>query len=132
MPKPAISTRNTLGKNERLKSRKLIGHLFKEGNSFSIAPLRVLYSLAGETTSPLQAGFSVSSKKFKKAVDRNRIKRLLREAYRQQKHPLKIQLEENNKQLAVFFIYTGREIPEHAFIYEKMGIAIQMIVRKTE
>ena len=132
MPKPAISTRNTLGKNERLKSRKLIGQLFKEGNSFSIAPFRVLYSFAGEATSPLQAGFSVSSKKFKKAVDRNRIKRLMREAYRQQKHPLKNLLEENNKQLAVFFIYTGREMPEHAFIHEKMGVAIQMIVKKTE
>jgi len=130
--KPAIAIRHTLGKDERLKSRKLIEQLFKGGNSFSIAPLRILYSVAALTPTPLQAGFSVSSKKFKRAVDRNRIKRLLREAYRLQKHPLQLLLKENNKHLILFFIYTGRELPEYTLIYEKMGTAIQRIVTQIE
>ena len=83
--------RYTLNKDDRLKSRKAIEYLFKEGKSFSIFPLRVLYTINAASEKPtnnLRAGFSVSTRNFKKAVDRNRIKRLLREAYRLQKHLL--------------------------------------------
>jgi len=72
----------------------------------------------------LQAAFSVSSKNFKKAVDRNKIKRLMREAYRLQKSLLQSELEENQRNLAVFIIYTGNSLPEFESIFEKMGIAL--------
>jgi ribonuclease P protein component len=64
-----------------------------------------------KTAIHLQAGVAVSKKNFKKAVDRNRIKRILREAYRLQKNDLQTTLQLSNKQLAIFFIYTGKEMP---------------------
>src|SRR6516165_6102438 len=97
-----METRLTLGKNERLKKRKVIEEVFNSGESFSIYPLRVLYLISRDSTidndTPgsgervpepiLQFGVAVSKKNFKKAVDRNRIKRLIREAYRLQKPEL--------------------------------------------
>ncbi|MES1226963.1 MAG: ribonuclease P protein component, partial [Bacteroidota bacterium] len=76
----------TLGKKERLKSRKSIEQLFNEGKSFAVSPCRVFYMIlpfnATSTSFIVQFGAGVSTKNFKKAVDRNRIKRLVREAYR--------------------------------------------------
>lgn len=77
--------------------------------------------------SSLQAGFTVSTRNFKKAVDRNRIKRLMRESYRLQKNSLKNKLDATNKNLSVFFIYTGNEIPEYATVYQKIGGALERL-----
>jgi hypothetical protein len=86
--------------------------------------------LARTTESPLQAGFGAGSRHFKKAVDRNRIKRLSREAYRLQKKPLLQRLEEKRLSLAVFFIYTGRELPDYVTVTDKIGVALQKLIRE--
>jgi ribonuclease P protein component len=121
----------------------LIDGLFREGKSFALFPFRVFYSpLAPEKQSPptpgkeemgvrLQAGFGASSRNFKKSVDRNRIKRLTREAYRLQKGLLQERLEEMNGSLAVFFIYTGKEVPEQETVTKKMGLILQKLVKET-
>jgi len=128
-----IRQRYTLGKTEKLKSRKLIEQLFKQGISFSIFPLRVIciYNADEKYGSGIQAGFSVSSKNFKNATNRNRIKRLMREAYRLQKNELTSTVQKNNKRLAIFFIYTGSELPQYNLIFEKIGVAIQRVQKNT-
>ena len=126
-----IKTGFTLGRQERLKSRKLLEQLFRGGHNFFVHPLKVYY--ASKDIPPgiqLQAGFGVSSRVFKKAVDRNRIKRLLREAYRLQKNELQLSLTTSGRQLAVFFLYTGKELPEFNFIKEKMSVALQNLEKQ--
>lgn len=126
---------NTLGKNERLKSRKQIEFLFQQGQRFAAPLFRVFYAIKKkepkETTgSPLQFGVGASSRFFKKAVDRNRIKRLGREAWRLQKQELLQVLEEQNKQLDVFFIYTGKELPAYAEVFAATTGIIQKLAGK--
>jgi ribonuclease P protein component len=69
----------------------------------------------------LKAAFSVSTKNFKKATNRNRIKRLMRESYRLQKTSLEVRLKELHKSLSIFIIYTGNTLPEYENISAKMG-----------
>ncbi len=77
----------------------------------------------------LQAAVGVSSRNFKKAVDRNRIKRLMREAYRLQKNNLQQELTQNNKRLSVFFLYVGKELPAYDLVFEKIGTAIKRLIK---
>ena len=113
----------TLGKTERLKSRKAIEQLFKQGKSFVVSPFRVYYVIkkpaAGIPYSlpNIQFGAGASTKNFKKAVDRNRIKRLTREAWRLQKKSVQEILKEKKLQLDVFFIYTAKELPLYKDVY---------------
>jgi len=121
--------RYRFGREEKLKSRKAIEQLFREGKSFSVFPFRVIWNIAETAPTHLQVGFTVSSKQFKKAVDRNRIKRLSREAWRLQKHALLQALQENNKNLSVFFIYVGNELPEYPFLFGKTTQVINRLIK---
>ena len=79
----------TYPKNERLKSKTTIGLLFSEGKSVSKYPLRLVYRQAeADSEEKIKIGVSVSKKYFKRAVDRNYFKRVLRETYRLNKHLL--------------------------------------------
>ncbi len=124
----------TLGKNERLKSRKLIEQLFREGKSFSISPFRVYYLInkmlnAQQSMFNVQFGIGVSGKNFKKAVDRNKIKRLTREAYRLQKNDLQKALKSNNQQLNLFFIYIAKELPDFNSVKEKVNVILNKLIK---
>lgn len=132
--------RYTLGKKERLKSRKEIERLFAEGKTLSVFPFRIVYILkldklktdSGDvpnTPPKLQAGFTASSRHFKSAVKRNRIKRLMREAWRLQKNEL--QLLPDTYTLTVFFIYIGKELPEYTLVFEKMALVIKKLIKLT-
>ena len=112
-----------------MKSRKQIEFLFKEGKSFPAFPFRVYYSVQPLPVAdcPLLFGVAAGTRNFKKAVDRNRIKRLIREAWRLQKNELKQKLIEKNLQLHVFFIFTGKELPDYKLIAEKTAIALQKL-----
>jgi ribonuclease P protein component len=118
--------RFTLSKKERLKSRKRIETLFASGDSFHIFPLRVQFAFT--EGDPLQLGVSVPARHFRKAVHRNRVKRLMREAWRLQKTELASLLKEKQLSLAVFLVYTGKDLPEFPLIREK---AEQVIARLT-
>jgi ribonuclease P protein component len=124
--------RYTLGRQERLKSRKRIGQLFAGGQSQGQFPLRALFLPVAEAEAPvLQCGFSVSTRHFKKAVQRNRVKRLLREAWRLQKQPLEDHLKATGQRLAVFLLYTTNELPQYTTVLEKTGQLIQRLIKKT-
>jgi ribonuclease P protein component len=123
----------SLGPNERLKSRKLIEQLFKEGKTFSVFPLRIYFVVEPVDNkklpmSNLQFGVGVSTKNFKKAVDRNRVKRLIREAYRLQKNELKNKLKLKKIHMNLFFIFTGKELPSYDLVYEKLAVALQKLL----
>lgn len=121
----------TYPKHEKLKSRTLIDLLFSEGKSVSKYPLRLVYVQVPELDdSNVKLGVSVSKKHFKKAVDRNYYKRVLRESYRLNKSILLNTIE--NKKYAFMFLYQTKdklsyqEISEKTIqLFEKFATAIQ-------
>lgn len=128
-----MSKRFTLGKSERLRSRKQIEKLFAEGKSLAVNPFRVYYIIVPRSKQRgVQFGIGVSSKNFKKAVDRNRIKRLAREAWRLQNIELKEKLKTVGSQLDVFFIYTGKDLPDFKIVKDKLAVALKKLVSKVD
>src|SRR5687768_6072154 len=98
----------------------------------NIFPFRVFFMIPEQAEERLQAGFGVSSRNFKKATDRNRIKRLIREAYRLNKQGLHDMLLKQDTKLSVFFIYAGKELPEQSLITEKMISAIERLIKRLQ
>lgn len=118
----------SLSSNERIKSRKKADEVFTAGKSVSAFPLRAFYlSNNKDAESIVQAGFGVSSKNFKKAVDRNRIKRLIREAYRLNKKELTGLSEKNKTSFHIFFIFTGRDFPDFTLTEQKMKSVLKKL-----
>ena len=109
-------------KREKLKSRKIIASLFSEGKSVSKFPVRLIY-LPIEDLSLNKAAFSVPKRRFKLAVDRNRIKRLMREAYRKHKGALNSNKGGN---FALLFLYIGKDDGE----FGEIDKAIAALLKK--
>ncbi|MBK9731218.1 MAG: ribonuclease P protein component [Chitinophagaceae bacterium] len=113
--------RFTFKKEERLSSKKLIDELFNSGSSFYLYPFKVLsLTTSASVNSPVQVLMAVSSKNFPKAVDRNRLKRITREAYRLNKSLLHEAQNIPQKKLLVAFIYTGKKMESFELIHQKM------------
>ncbi|MDX8552357.1 ribonuclease P protein component [Tenacibaculum sp. 1B UA] len=113
-----VLMRFTLGKEERLKSKKLIGRLYEEGKVIKVFPLRMVYIQTEHTSKfPAQVGVSVPKRNFKKAVDRNRIKRLLRETYRKEKYTI---YETVDKPYVFMISYLARDEWKYADLEHKM------------
>jgi ribonuclease P protein component len=124
---------NTLKKAERLDRKKVIGKMFTGGagaHSFTVFPLRVVYLTEPELMSQASVLISVSKRYFKHAVDRNRVKRQIREAYRLNKHILLDFLSNRNEKMAVSFIYLSEELMPTDFIEKRMKIALEKMLEK--
>lgn len=122
--------RNTFKKQERLSSKVLLEQLFKEGKSFAVFPFRVVYKVAElPSSSPAQVAFSVPKRKFKRAVDRNRIKRLMRESYRLNKQLHYEHFRTSGKQCALLIMYLGKGDIEFAEAEQKI---IRLLKRLTK
>lgn len=119
--------RFTYTTNEKLKSRKLLNQVFAEGKSLNVYPLKITYLLKEiDTVSNTQMGVGSSSRHFKKAVHRNRIKRLLRESFRLQKNGL-LDLLPEKKQLVAFILFIGKDMSETEMIPQKMQLALDKL-----
>jgi len=114
--------RHTLCKEERLSRRKLIEALHASGMSIKSPAIILVYMPCTLPVDfPAQAMFSASKRLFKRAHDRNRVKRLLREAYRKQKHVVYTSLKAHNQQYALHFIFTGKQLPNYPYVFGKMN-----------
>jgi len=124
--------RHTFSKEERLSRRKIIESLHAKGLSIK-SPAIILVYVPCElpVDFPAQAMFSASKRLFKRAHDRNRVKRLLREAYRKQKHTVYSSLKERNQQYALHFIFTGKQLPNYPYVFGKMNDLILRFCNET-
>ncbi len=119
---------HTFQKEEKLCSQKMIGDLFLSGNSFLCYPLKLVWKKYGvlPSESPAQVGFSVPKRLFRHAVDRNLLKRLLRESYRLNKSVLYESLNSTNSKVALMIVYIGKE----TLPYSKIEPAVVKAIHK--
>lgn len=123
--------RQTFSKSERLCSRKMIEALFTGGKVFFLHPFRVIWiERADDEPVPVKVIFAVSKRNFKKAVERNHIKRMMREAYRINKSTLYESLSDNSIKIAVMIQYTGKEMLSHPHSENKMQSLLDKLDRK--
>ena len=118
-------------KFEKLKSRKQIELLFAKGKSISAFPVKVFYLPVENTPMhPVQVGVGVSARNFKKAVDRNAIKRRMREAYRLHKLPLHEHLVAQQKTVVVFILWIDKQMPTTAALKDLMPTVIEKLIKQ--
>ena len=127
----------TYQKLDKLKSRKQTQFLFSKGQAITVFPIRLVYTIeiidntiSTTHSSILQAGVGAPSNTFKKAVLRNRVKRLLREAYRLEKPSFVNQAALENKKVNLFFLYTDTLVLTQAEIQAKVKEALALLLTK--
>jgi len=125
--------RNTFGKNERLKNKIAIANLYEKGRHINQYPIKIVWKVEKAQDSndfPAKVVLSVSKKKFKKAVDRNRVKRLLKETYRVNKNELVSALKDSNLELHFFLVYLDKNLPEYHALENKIKTALQRLINE--
>jgi ribonuclease P protein component len=123
----------TFPKQEKLKSRKIIKDLFEKGSSFYLYPFKIVFIKNSDTVASAlpQILFSVSKRNFKRAVKRNRIKRLLREAYRLNKQELIKKIPSSFFPLAIGIMYVSKEELSFDIIQNKLILAFGNFEKKS-
>ena len=120
-------------KEERLSEKKIINELFERGYAFHITPFKVLWMETNfESRFPAKIMITVSNRNFKKAVGRNRIKRITREAYRKNKSMLYEKFEGSAKKIAFILIYTGKIIIPYKEVEDKIILILQRLATENE
>ena len=123
----------TLSKEERLYSKILLNQLFEKGKSFSVSPFKIMWiNTKFEGIYPVQMAVSVPKKNFKKAVTRNRIKRMIREAYRKNKSSLYDFLKKNEAKCTVLIIYHAKGEITYQEIESKIVLTLQRLLEENE
>jgi len=125
--------KQTLRKQERLHSKKYIQQLFSEGKSFFVYPFKVIYKeVPDKNEFPIQILTSVSKYKFKSAVKRNRVKRLIREAYRKNKSIIYGVESGRGETLLIAFIYVADTIIDYGRLEKKIILILQRLKSRNE
>ena len=119
-------------KSERLTGSKSISSLFQEGISISSYPVRILFSPEGKGTQPLSLAVSVPKRLFKRAVDRNLLKRRIREAYRLNKPQVYARLQLMQIKVNLVIQYQQREILDYQTIETGVIKGMDKMVRRLE
>lgn len=123
----------TFSKDERLCSKRLFSQLLESGTSFFVHPFKVIWLASGhEGSKPVQMAISVPKRKFKRAVDRNRVKRVTREAYRKNKQSLYDALAQKNLKGLLLLVYTGNDLPAYPELENKIKLILQRLIKDAE
>lgn len=121
----------SLNKSNSLKSKIVISQIFKKKQGFVIYPVRISF-LETSLQTPVKLVFSVPKRKFKRAVDRNKIKRLMRESYRKNQTDFINTLNNKNQTLAIYIGFIGNEIPSYSVIEEKIKVSLVRLLKELE
>lgn len=123
---------NTFTKSEKLKSIRIIGELFKSGDTITVLPLKIIWKINRDNTRivPARMTVGVPSRNFKKSVDRNLIKRRIREAYRLNKHNLFYFLSENKFSLDFVLLYLPKSICSYQEIEKGVCRIIEILINQ--
>ncbi|WP_350286718.1 ribonuclease P protein component [uncultured Croceitalea sp.] len=128
MDKTARLKKFAFPKKEKLKSKKLIEQLFAEGKSITVFPLKLIYlPIVFDDDVQFKTMVVAPKKNFKSAVKRNRVKRLLREAYRLNKPYIFNNIEGN---FALAILYIGKEMPDYHLVELKTKGLLEQFVKK--
>ncbi len=123
----------TFRKNERLCGKKSIDDLFLNGQTLHVFPFKIIWLTAIENTgSPARIVISVPKRNFKKAVHRNKAKRLIREVYRKHKTTLYEHLLKNETEINFALIYTGNKILSYKELDEKIILTLDRLIKAHE
>jgi ribonuclease P protein component len=122
----------TLSKQERLYKKKSIESLYAHGKSIKTPAVICLYHPAiDDSEFPVQALFTAPKRRFARAHDRNRIKRLMKEVYRKEKQALYDHLNNKGEKLALAFIFTGNRLPDFDYVEQKIKYLIRQLISVT-
>ena len=117
-------------KTEKLKSNTLIDDLFKKGQSVTVFPMRLYFMpIDDAAVTTFKTGVSVPKRNFKLAVDRNRIKRLMREVFRKNKH---LVYGKTKQQYALLFVFIGNKTPDYDFVENKLKACLNKFNLRTD
>lgn len=120
---------NTFPKEERLHGRTTVAEVFAKGKRFQLDPYRIVWRTRAQDDLPsIRFGISVSKKISKKAVERNRIKRCNREAYRAVKQSFIEELHAQNKQIDLFLVYSGSIETSTEVLKEKIILILNRLI----
>ena len=127
-----MTTDRTLGKEERLKSNLSIQHLLKTGNTLTEYPFKIYWNTSPDQKQifPARIAISVPKRKFKRAVDRNRMKRRIREVYRQNKNLIYSPLRHSEANIILMVLFLSDEFLSYSLLNERMIKLLSRLANK--